>query len=100
MLHRNFLRASRGVGSLPHISSPTQEDLGYAKKSLKRERSSKQIDPCAGRVPDHGAPESSEQQPAIPELRQRDILSFAFQITKGMNYLADMKVSTLVDIAY
>ena len=28
----------------------------------------------------------------IPELRPRDMLSFAFQIAKGMKYLSDLKV--------
>ena len=65
---------------MPPIPSPTADDLRCLNiaQSLGHGQ---------------GSSNKSAQNFTIPELRQRDIFSFAYQITKGMNYLSDMKVS-------
>ena len=36
--------------------------------------------------------DESEENFSVPELGQREVLSFAYQVAKGMKYLSDLKV--------
>ena len=68
---RNYLRASRGISTM--ISQP---------QSCIAVRSQNKHQLC----------DESEEKLSVPELGQREILSFAYQVAKGMKYLSDLKV--------
>ena len=36
--------------------------------------------------------DESKENFSVPELGQREVLSFAYQVAKGMKYLSDLKV--------
>lgn len=77
IFNRNYLRASRGIGSIFPIRSSENKKTDRPQKALSKE---------------------SEYSFSVPELRQRDIMSFAYQVAKGMKYLSDLKVSLIVKI--
>ena len=75
------MRATRGIGTVPSASLTEMND---------------RMKTAEGKRPTFHTTEvissdSSNLYP-IPELRPRDMLSFAFQIAKGMKYLSDLKV--------
>ena len=75
------MRATRGIGTVPSASL-TEMNEGIKTAEGKRTTfHNKEVI----------SSDSSNLYP-IPELRPRDMLSFAFQIAKGMKYLSDLKV--------
>ena len=65
------MRASRGIGTM--ISQP--QSCIAVRAQAKRHL-------C----------DDSKENFSVPELGQREILSFAYQVAKGMKYLSDLKV--------
>ena len=70
-VHRNYLRASRGIGTMVFQSQSCIAVRAQVKHQL-----------C----------DESKENFSVPELGQREILSFAYQVAKGMKYLSDLKV--------
>ena len=78
-MYRNYLRASRGIGSLPTM--PEKKDsIGANVRNQVTSRTELALS------------KDSAQHLSMPELRQRDMMSFAYQVAKGMKYLSDLKV--------
>ena len=69
---KTILRASRGVGRLKNVADLIAQLYNLSGSSSYQP--------------------SSADSKRVPKLEQRHILSFAYQIAKGMKYLSDMKV--------
>ena len=66
---RNVIRASRGVGTVHNVDKLIQQLQSFSKQCTSSDDEGKQL-----------------------RLDQKNILSFALQIARGMSYLSDMKV--------